>query len=45
VVVYQESLHIDDLRLFCRDSRLELTEDSEVAELKVWADLEGEGSL
>ncbi|PNI44701.1 PDGFD isoform 3, partial [Pan troglodytes] len=45
VVVDEESLHVDDLDLFDRDSGLRLAEDLEVSELKVGADLEREGDL
>lgn len=45
MVVGKESLHVDNLDLLGGDARLKLTEDTEVVELKVRADLEGEGGL
>lgn len=45
MVISQESLHVNDLHLLGRDSGFCLTKDSEVMELKVRADLEGEGYL
>lgn len=45
MVVQEDSLQEDDLRLLGGDAGLQLAEDAEVVELQLRADLEGEGRL